>query len=69
MNVEKENTWRSLKDEPLLVANPILCRIGIHKWVKWSAPKLAKYSGIYYTQERFCVSCNLCSKVKRRNEI
>jgi hypothetical protein len=62
MSNEKENVFRALKEESLLITNPFLCRIGIHRWTKWSSPELKKS---YYTteikQERYCVSCNIRS--------
>ena len=67
MSNEKENVFRALKEEPLLITNPFLCRIGIHQWTKWSSPELKKS---YYTtspikQERYCVSCNIRSSKVR----
>lgn len=57
MTPEEENTWRSLKDEPL-VRTSWLCFLKIHRWTKWSKPY--KYGSDYY-QGRCCVHCNSIS--------
>lgn len=67
MSPEKENTFRALKDEPLLMTS-VFCRIGIHKWTKYQEPYKAglKYrpiaipGGVYgvYLQHRSCANCN-----------
>ena len=50
-----ENTFRVLKDEETFVER-WQCRIGWHRWAKWSVP--AKKGGeIYYVQNRACVDC------------
>jgi hypothetical protein len=67
MSPEKENTFRALKDEPLLVTS-FICWFGIHKWTKYDEPFAAgtKYRpsaipGGYYEvmiQVRSCANCN-----------
>lgn len=57
MNAEKENTFRALKDEPLLATRPVLCRLGWHQWTKWGEPRRSS-SSIYIRQGRFCAACN-----------
>jgi hypothetical protein len=67
MSPEKENTFRALRDEPLLMTS-VFCRFGIHKWTKYQDPYKAgtKYrpsaipGGYYgvYLQHRSCVNCN-----------
>lgn len=56
MNSEEENTFRALREEPLLVTR-FWCRFGFHRWTKWSHP-IPKFSGSSYArQERECVGC------------
>ena len=57
MKVEKENTFRALKDQPLLENNPWRCRFGWHKWTRWTDPKKTLDS-IYIRQGRYCIACN-----------
>ena len=59
MSAEKENVFRTLREEELLVTF-WGCRIGWHKWVKWGKAYKESY---YYVQERHCDSCN---KLDRR---
>ena len=59
MNANKENTFRMLREEPLL-ASRVLCRFGWHKWLIWGKAYKESY---YYVQERHCDSCN---KLDRR---
>lgn len=70
MSPEKENTFRALKDEPLLMTS-IWCRFGIHKWTRYSDPAklgttyvVSPFRSAYYTimiQEKRCVNCNIPS--------
>jgi hypothetical protein len=73
MSPEKENTFRALKDEPLLMTS-IWCRFGIHKWTRYSEPAklgttycgsvFSPGRGGYYAimiQEKRCVNCNIPS--------
>lgn len=53
---DPENTFRALKDQPLFVER-WQCRLGLHRWTKWSDPE-RKGSHIYYYHHRFCVDCN-----------
>jgi phage anti-repressor protein len=58
MSAEKENTFRMLREEELLVTF-WGCRIGWHKWTKYREPE--KYKESYYevvSQQRRCGSCN-----------
>lgn len=61
MNAEQENTFRSLKEQDLLVTSS-WCWLGFHKWTKWREPvKMTDYksrSGFKYYQERRCAHCN-----------
>ena len=51
---EKENTFRRLAEEPLLVKSA-WCYLGLHKWAMWSSPQ--KYQG-NEVQVRTCANCN-----------
>lgn len=62
MDAEKENTFRALREEPLLMTH-FLCRFGWHRWQKWSAPTR---DGFYIVQDRICDSCG---KWKRRKKL
>ena len=59
MSAEKENVFRTLREEPMLVTR-VRCRFGWHKWVRWGKAYKESY---YYVQERHCDSCN---KLDRR---
>ena len=59
MSAEKENVFRTLREEPMLVTR-LRCRFGWHKWVRWGEAYKESY---YYVQERHCDSCN---KLDRR---
>jgi len=63
MNATKENTFRTLRDEELLVTN-FWCRFGWHKWTKYSDPEVIRERSIYKLtiQERRCGSCNLANR-------
>jgi hypothetical protein len=58
MNAEKENTFRSLREEELLMTS-LQCRFGWHKWTKYREPEKSR-EGLYdlILQQRRCVSCN-----------
>jgi hypothetical protein len=56
MNVEAENTFRALKDEPLLITS-WLCRFGWHRWTQWSEVYLPK-GGRNNVQHGHCGHCN-----------
>lgn len=56
MTPAEENTWRALSDAPEIVTS-YWCYFGIHKWIKWSAPKKSS-SSIFTRQDRHCVHCN-----------
>ena len=56
MNVKKENTWRALKDEPMLITS-WLCRFGWHRWEQWSDPYIPK-GGSANIQTSTCACCN-----------
>ena len=56
MNVEKENTWRALQDEPLLITS-WLCRFRWHRWSQWSDPYIPN-NGNHNIQVSHCVHCD-----------
>jgi hypothetical protein len=58
MTAEKENTFRMLREEELLVTY-WGCRWGIHKWTKYREPEYLR-EGLYdvVSQQRRCSSCN-----------
>jgi len=59
---EADNTFRILKEEPLLVTSR-WCRFGIHTWQKWREPnKGTTYVDFY--QARYCDSCGLFNRRK-----
>lgn len=57
MSREEENTFRLLKNEPLVETRPIRCWLGWHKWTKYGPPK-GSSSSIYIRQGRYCAACN-----------
>ncbi len=64
MNAEKENTFRALKDQPLLATHQWWCRLGIHSWLPWQDP-VKNQRGGYNFIEQFRV-CGHCNKAERR---
>lgn len=66
MNVEKENTFRALKDDPLLITS-WLCRFSWHRWTQWSDVYMPK--GGANLQDATCVHCKKVRvhKVKDQN--
>lgn len=66
MNVEKENTFRALKDDPLLVSS-WLCRFGWHYWTQWSEVYVPK-NGQYNFQHAHCGYCNKMKVRKVRDD-
>ena len=63
MNAAKENTFRALREEELLVTF-WGCRFGIHKWTKYREPvaRLGKWGSDITVQERRCSSCNIANE-------
>lgn len=69
-DAEKENTFRALKDQDLLVTSK-WCRFGLHRWTKWKthsyAPNIdwnekAKCRTRQYIFERNCADCNVTER-------
>jgi hypothetical protein len=54
--MNKENTFRALKDQDPIV-DRWQCRIGMHRWLKWSNIE-KKSSNLYAYQQRYCADCN-----------
>ena len=72
MTVDKENTWRGLKDEDLIVTS-FWCGWGIHKWTKWNElrrhSKVVTYLYLFGLQrivliefDRKCIHCNISNR-------
>jgi hypothetical protein len=58
MNVDKENTFRALKDEPLIARHQWWCRLGVHTWTKYDPPvKIQRGVWLHVEQHRTCVCC------------
>ena len=62
MDLEKENTFRALKDEPHLVT-AMGCRFGWHRWTYWGEPYRIGDQGPAIQQAQ----CGFCNEVKIRN--
>ena len=62
MSTEKENVFRTLRDEELFVTF-WGCRIGFHKWLKYREPEKRR-EGMwdFIVQERRCGSCNISER-------
>jgi len=57
---EKQNTFNSIADRPLLVTSR-WCKWGFHSWQKWSDVNIAKnvFGNVFYIQNRYCDSCHI----------
>ena len=55
---EKENTFRTLKDQPLAVSS-LWCYFGVHNWSKYTEV-MKRVEGGYHIdyQTRHCIHCN-----------
>ena len=62
--MNKENTFRALADQPLVVER-WLCRFGWHRWSRWDDLELMQGYGAKYKTSRKCVSCNWTQKKYR----
>ena len=63
MNADKENTFRALRDEDLLVTF-WGCRFGFHKWTKYREPDNIREG--YYDVVQQTRRCGSCNKADRR---
>lgn len=63
MSAEKENVFRTLREEELLVTF-WGCRFGMHKWTKYREPAAGrdKWGSSITVQERRCSSCNVANR-------
>lgn len=68
MSIDEENTIRILQEKNQLVTR-FLCRIGWHKWEKFTSPKVShdRFGSQYIVQTRNCASCNV-QQVRKTNE-
>ena len=64
LDVEKENTLRALKDQPLFATHQWRCRLGIHTWLKWREPQVSRRSTWTYIEQ--LRECGCCGKFERR---
>jgi len=64
MSVDKENTFRTLADKPLLAKKQWHCACGIHTWLPWNDPRVNKRGSWTYVEQ--FRSCGYCNKVQRR---
>ena len=58
MDVEQENTFRALNDEPAIALWQWRCKFKWHRWTCWSNPYIPN-NGKFNVQNRECVDCNL----------
>ncbi len=64
MSIEKENTFRILKELPPLATHQWKCACGLHTWLPWRDPAVNK-RGAYTFVEQFR-ACGYCNKVERK---
>lgn len=63
MNVDKENTFRVLKEEPLLARKQWHCRVGLHTWLPWNEPQKNRHGAYDYVEQYR--KCGFCGKADR----
>lgn len=63
MNIEKENTFRALKDAPLLARHQWRCRLRLHSWLPWEDPKKMRHGAYDYVEQYR--TCGFCGKAER----
>lgn len=58
---DARNTFNSIAGRPQLMTS-VWCKIGLHRWQKWSELKKVSKPGYNFlhetAQERYCDSCN-----------
>lgn len=58
---EARNTFNSIAGKPQVVNSP-WCRVGLHRWQKWSEAKETNKPGYttitHLIQDRYCDACN-----------
>jgi hypothetical protein len=70
MDLEKENTFRILREQDLLISSK-WCIFGFHKWTKWriqshgSIPINYSPRRILYIFEKKCINCNYIKRERR----
>jgi hypothetical protein len=64
MNIEHENTVRTLADRPL-IQKSAWCNFGFHLWEQWSRPYIPE-GGTYNVQHRYCANCNKLEARRRK---
>ncbi len=64
MNTEKENTFRALKDLPVLATHQWWCKLKIHAGLPWKDP-VKNRRGAYDYVEQYRV-CGHCNEAQRR---
>lgn len=59
MDIDKENTFRALKDQDL-IATGRWCKFGFHTWTKWlNGDQFRNFAGRkWLIQRRECIHCN-----------
>ena len=66
------NTFNDIAGRPRLITR-IWCKLGIHRWQKWSdvkeSPKITIYSSTELVQDRYCDHCNAYQRKRVRNII
>jgi hypothetical protein len=72
VSADKENTFRTLRGEHLLVSS-LWCSVGLHSWTRWrvhSRSDRAVYNldGNYYRNHVFEKNCTHCDKIVRNSK-
>lgn len=63
MNVDKENTVRALREEPLFARRQWQCKFGFHTWLKWGSPRSTRRGAWEYLEQyRECGCCGLVQR-------
>lgn len=57
MSIDEENTFRALKDEPMIARWGLLCKLNWHTWTEWSEAYIPQ-GGKFNIQHRHCATCN-----------
>lgn len=57
MDVEQENTFRALKDDPPIARWQKRCMLNWHRWTEWSEAYIPQ-NGKFNIQHRHCADCN-----------
>lgn len=58
MKIDVMNTFRALKDEPLLAR--VACKFGFHTWTRWETGTIREFGfSKFLPHQRVCIHCNL----------